>query len=96
MRCYSRSLQAPAAARSHPLVTIEHAEQEGNVAQIVQLHVATVRMDSAGIGRGSTFVVTLPLLLPSPDGAGRSGRRSGRSRRTEPTDATTPETENES
>jgi two-component system CheB/CheR fusion protein len=66
------------------------------VAQIVKLHGGTVRAESPGIGRGSTFIVTLPLLLPAPARTGRSGRRSGRTRRTDPVVAATPETEKES
>jgi signal transduction histidine kinase len=61
------------------------------VAQIVKLHGGRVGVESPGIGGGSTFIVTLPLLLPAPDGHGRSGRRSGKTRRTAP--AATPETE---
>lgn len=64
------------------------------VAQIVKLHGGTVRVESPGIGYGSTFIVMLPLLLPaSSSGHGRSGRRSGRTRRAEPAVAATPETE---
>ena len=50
------------------------------VAQIVKLHGGTVRVQSPGLGLGSTFTVTLPLV--SADGEVGSGRRSGRSRRT--------------
>jgi two-component system CheB/CheR fusion protein len=65
------------------------------VAQIVKLHRGTVRVESPGLGRGTTFVLTLPLLGPEPDGAhgSRARRHSGRSRRAEPTDATKAETE---
>jgi signal transduction histidine kinase len=35
------------------------------VAQILKLHGGTVRVESAGIGHGSTFIVTLPLTIPS-------------------------------
>ena len=52
------------------------------VAQIVKLHGGTVRVESAGLGRGSTFIVTLPLVDPRNDeGATKKRRRSGRSRR---------------
>jgi len=34
------------------------------VAQIVKLHGGTVRVESPGVGLGSTFIVTLPLRLP--------------------------------
>jgi two-component system CheB/CheR fusion protein len=57
------------------------------VAQIVKLHGGTVRVESAGVGHGSVFVVTLPLLVSIPDDAEsskRSGRRSGKMRRTDP------------
>jgi signal transduction histidine kinase len=59
------------------------------VAQIVKLHGGTVRVESPGIGQGSTFIVTLPLFLPPGDvaGSGSSGRRSGRTRRAEPTES---------
>jgi two-component system CheB/CheR fusion protein len=58
------------------------------VAQIVKLHGGAVRVQSPGIGQGSTFIVTLPLFLPPADdaGSGRSGHRSDRSRRTETTE----------
>jgi len=53
------------------------------VAEIVKLHGGTVRVESPGLGRGSTFTVTLPLLDPPEDeSAAKTGRRSGRSRRT--------------
>jgi two-component system, chemotaxis family, CheB/CheR fusion protein len=52
------------------------------VAQIVKLHGGAVRVVSPGLGRGSTFIVTLPLLQPESSKKGaRSGRRSGKSRR---------------
>src|SRR5207248_2730188 len=56
------------------------------VSQIVKLHGGTVRVDSAGAGNGSVFVVTLPLLVSIPEDAEsskRSGRRSGKVRRTD-------------
>jgi signal transduction histidine kinase len=34
------------------------------VAQVVKLHGGAVRCISPGLGQGSTFIVTLPLLLP--------------------------------
>ena len=60
------------------------------VAQIVKLHGGTVRVESAGLGQGSAFVVTLPLralpedALPEdalPEEETSSGRRSGEPRR---------------
>jgi signal transduction histidine kinase len=53
------------------------------VAQIVKLHGGTVRVESAGLGRGSTFIVALPLLpIPSDAaGASRIKRRDGNARR---------------
>jgi signal transduction histidine kinase len=52
------------------------------VAEIVRLHGGTVRVESPGLGGGSTFVVTLPLLVQTDrERAAASGRRSGRSRR---------------
>ena len=51
------------------------------VAQIVKLHGGTVRVASPGTGLGSTFIVTLPLLLPVPSSPPKSGRRTGESRR---------------
>ena len=54
------------------------------VAQIVKLHGGTVRVESPGLGRGATFIVTLPLLIPpaEDDGEGSpSGRRTGKTRR---------------
>jgi signal transduction histidine kinase len=53
------------------------------VSQIVKHHGGTARVESAGLGHGSTFVVTLPLM-PAIDGdasAPRIGRRSGKTRR---------------
>lgn len=44
------------------------------VAQIVRLHGGTVRVESPGLGRGSTFIVTLPLLPPVPADAGTPSR----------------------
>ncbi|HEV8434831.1 MAG TPA: chemotaxis protein CheB [Thermoanaerobaculia bacterium] len=53
------------------------------VAEIVKLHGGSVRVESPGLGRGSTFIVRLPLLEPPNDeSATKTGRRSGRSRRT--------------
>ncbi|HYM61992.1 MAG TPA: ATP-binding protein [Thermoanaerobaculia bacterium] len=52
------------------------------VAQIVKLHGGTVRVESPGLGHGSAFFVTLPLLAANDESANRSGRRSGKSRRT--------------
>ena len=54
------------------------------VAQIVKLHGGTVRVESPGLGRGSTFIVTLPLLPAVPADAATSsrvGRRSTTNRR---------------
>ncbi|HVR39552.1 MAG TPA: ATP-binding protein, partial [Thermoanaerobaculia bacterium] len=53
------------------------------VAQIVRLHGGTVRVESPGLGHGSTFIVTLPLLSTQDEAASVSqiGRRSGTSRR---------------
>jgi two-component system, chemotaxis family, CheB/CheR fusion protein len=53
------------------------------VAQIANLHGGTVRAESPGLGLGSTFTVTLPLVLPEAkqivSGTNiRSGRRSRR------------------
>ena len=50
-----------------------------------------MRVESAGIGHGSVFVVTLPLLGPVPEddeSSKRSGRRSGKVRRTDPVEYT--------
>ncbi len=51
------------------------------VSQIVKLHGGTVRAESPGLGQGSTFTVTLPLVLPEAKQIAsgpvvRSGRRS--------------------
>ena len=46
------------------------------VSQIVKLHGGTVRAESPGLGQGSTFTVTLPLLLSNSTSSGKSGRRS--------------------
>jgi two-component system CheB/CheR fusion protein len=35
------------------------------VAQILKLHGGAVRVESAGLGHGSTFIVTLPFTIPS-------------------------------
>ncbi|MGZ5460426.1 MAG: chemotaxis protein CheB [Thermoanaerobaculia bacterium] len=51
------------------------------VSEIVKLHGGTVRAESAGRGQGSTFTVTLPLLLPGDTKDEKSGRRSPGSRR---------------
>jgi signal transduction histidine kinase len=53
------------------------------VAQIANLHGGTVRAESPGLGRGSTFTLTLPLVLPEAKQVAsgttvRSGRRSRR------------------
>ncbi|HEU4887831.1 MAG TPA: chemotaxis protein CheB [Thermoanaerobaculia bacterium] len=58
------------------------------VAQIVKLHGGAVRVESRGLGHGSTFIVTLPLrasaLASVPEQpAVLPGPRSGRSRRTD-------------
>jgi two-component system CheB/CheR fusion protein len=50
------------------------------VSQIVRLHGGTVRAESPGLGQGSTFIVTLPLMLPVDTNGEKSGRRSLRSR----------------
>jgi two-component system, chemotaxis family, CheB/CheR fusion protein len=52
------------------------------VEKIVKLHGGSVHAESAGLGHGSTFIVTLPLLAaPDDEGIAGSGRRSGRPRR---------------
>jgi signal transduction histidine kinase len=51
------------------------------VSQIVKLHGGRARAESAGRGKGSTFIVTLPLLLPGDTKGEKSGRRSPGSRR---------------
>jgi two-component system CheB/CheR fusion protein len=54
------------------------------VSQIVKLHGGTVRVDSPGLGHGSTFIVRLPLLVPAGDeDSSGTGRRSGNPRRIE-------------
>lgn len=57
------------------------------VSQILALHGGSVSVESAGLGCGSAFIVTLPLFLPalaeSKDKVA-SGRRSGRARRINP------------
>ncbi len=62
------------------------------VSQIVKLHGGTVRVESAGLGHGSTFIVALPLLpIPAEAAsASRIGRRDDRSRRTDSRRATDP------
>ena len=57
------------------------------VANIVKLHGGTVRVESPGVGFGSTFIVTLPLSESRPAIAPSSARSepvSGRSSRTDP------------
>jgi len=49
--------------------------------QIVNLHGGTIRTESPGLGQGSTFTVTLPLMLPADASGEKSGRRSLGSRR---------------
>jgi signal transduction histidine kinase len=45
------------------------------VSQILKLHGGKVRVESAGIGHGSTFIVTLPFTLaPEPERRGRRGK----------------------
>ncbi|HEV7768502.1 MAG TPA: ATP-binding protein, partial [Thermoanaerobaculia bacterium] len=54
------------------------------VAQIVKQHGGTASVESAGLGHGSTFLVTLPLRMPlatTIDGPKKAGRRSGKTRR---------------
>ncbi|MEO8381034.1 MAG: chemotaxis protein CheB [Acidobacteriota bacterium] len=54
------------------------------VAQILRLHDGTVRVESAGLGHGSTFTATLPLRPTVSLGdatAAPTGRRSGKNRR---------------
>ena len=51
------------------------------VSQIVKLHGGTLLAESAGLGKGSTFTVTLPLVLPESKQVAsgstvKSGRRS--------------------
>jgi len=70
----------------HVFELYRQAHQEGNqmpglgiglaiVAQVVKLHGGSARVESPGLGHGSEFIVTLPLLV--------SGRRAGKSRRSE-------------
>jgi signal transduction histidine kinase len=47
------------------------------VSQIIKLHAGTVRVESPGLGAGSTFIVTLPLF-DEVDGTDRTERRSRR------------------
>jgi two-component system, chemotaxis family, CheB/CheR fusion protein len=57
------------------------------VAQILKLHRGTVRLESGGVGFGSTFIVTLPLRHRVQEVASkpnRSGRRSEGTRRIGP------------
>ena len=63
------------------------------VSQIVKLHGGTVRVESPGLGRGSTFIVTLPLdpLPVEIPNSSRIGRRSGRPRRAEARRIASPE-----
>jgi len=66
------------------------------VAQIVKLHGGTVRVESPGLGRGSAFIVTLPLLDPLLAESTSSfgpGRRSARPRRADGRRVATTETE---
>jgi signal transduction histidine kinase len=35
--------------------------------QVVEAHNGSIRVESAGIGQGATFTVTLPVLAPQPD-----------------------------
>jgi two-component system CheB/CheR fusion protein len=53
------------------------------VAQIMKVHGGSVRVESPGLGRGSTFIVALPLRLPLSEATNpnQPTRRSGRSRR---------------
>jgi two-component system CheB/CheR fusion protein len=53
------------------------------VAQILKLHEGSVRVESAGIGHGSTFIATLPLraVVQQDDPSSAPRRRSGRTRR---------------
>jgi two-component system CheB/CheR fusion protein len=46
------------------------------VAQIVKLHGGMVRVESPGVGRGSTFIVDLPLRQPMPTDVASSGTDS--------------------
>jgi PAS domain S-box-containing protein len=48
------------------------------VKQLVELHGGTVRAESAGLGKGATFIVSLPLIVlhPPPDQWGRQHPQS--------------------
>jgi len=37
--------------------------------QVVEAHNGSIRVESGGIGKGSTFIVTLPVLSPQPEAA---------------------------
>jgi signal transduction histidine kinase/DNA-binding response OmpR family regulator len=51
----------------------------GIVRHLVELHGGTVRADSKGAGKGSTFVVTLPMAAPVPEnGKGLDPDHDGR------------------
>ncbi len=51
------------------------------VSQIVRLHGGTVRVESAGLSLGSTFIVTLPLAsLPAKKNRRAEGRRRARAK----------------
>jgi len=66
------------------------------VAQIVKVHGGTVSVESPGLGRGSTFIVALPLRDPvagETESSFRPGRRAGRPRRADGRRASTTETE---
>ena len=54
------------------------------VAQILKLHKGTVRVESPGLGHGSTFIVTLPMPTGAPTGLAtetRAGKRAKHPRR---------------
>ncbi len=72
-----------------PFVQLPNGPQESNgglgvglslVKTLVELHGGTVEAISAGTGRGSEFVVRLPLELPEADAAPVSAARAGRNR----------------
>jgi signal transduction histidine kinase len=78
----------------HVFDLYRQADQTGNhlpglgiglsiVAQIVRLHGGVARVESGGLGSGSTFIVTLPLAESLPEARPTSprSRRSGKSRR---------------